>query len=115
MSMRYHGVVQKGTKRALALGFPTVNIPLEDTKVSGIYAARVAHRGWEYSAAVFADQKRRVLEAHLLDVTLELYGQEVTIDLCKKIRNNQQFKNDTTLRRAIARDVRNVRKYFELS
>ena len=108
----YTGIVQKGTRRAAALGFPTVNIPLLDGDVSGIYVARVTIGGREYPAAAFADQKRHVLEAHVLDFLDELYEKEVTIELCKKIRNDMQFSDDAALRAAIADDIAKVRMYF---
>ena len=108
----YIGIVQKGTKRAAELGFPTVNIPLPDRSVSGVYVARVALGDEGYPAAAFADQKRNVLEAHVLDFSDELYGKEVTIELCKKIRGNVQFSDDAALRAAIEGDIAKVRAYF---
>ncbi|MBI4079950.1 riboflavin kinase [Candidatus Kaiserbacteria bacterium] len=108
----YKGVVQKGTKRAAALGFPTVNTPLDDKEVSGIYAARVTVDDKLYNAAAFADQTRNVLEAHILDADLELYGKEITIELHKKIRESESFDDDNALRAAIAGDIQKVRAYF---
>jgi riboflavin kinase/FMN adenylyltransferase len=106
------GIVQKGTKRAASLGYPTVNIPLLNPDVSGVYAARVVADGTSYAAAAFADQKRKVLEAHLLDFSGELYGKRITVELCKKIREDTRFSDDTALRAAIAEDTANVRTYF---
>lgn len=108
----YTGTVIKGHGRATALGFPTVNISLEDNSTSGIYAARVNIDGTEYLAAAFADQKRKVLEAHLLGYSGELNGKSITIELCKKIREHEDFANDKDLREAIAKDIADVRKYF---
>ncbi|MBI2612955.1 riboflavin kinase [Candidatus Kaiserbacteria bacterium] len=111
----FSGTVQKGTKRAAALGFPTVNIPLDDSAVSGIYAAQVVVGGKSYDAAAFADQTRSVLEAHILDTDLDLYGKEITVELLKKIRDNKEFEDDDALRTAIADDVAKVRTYFSES
>ena len=107
------GIVQKGTQRATLLGFPTVNIPLADTTVSGIYAARVTIGDAVHYAAVFADQRRKVLEAHLLDFSGALREKNVTIELCKKIRENTAFDNDALLQAAILDDIANVRDYFK--
>lgn len=108
----FKGVVQKGAKRAAALGYPTVNIPLDERNASGIYAARVLFEGTEHPAAAFADQKRKVLEAHMLDANLDLYGKEITIELLKKIRDNESFDDDAALCAAIASDVAAIREYF---
>lgn len=107
------GEVIKGNGRATALGFPTANIVLNDASVSGIYAARVRVQHSEYAAAVFADQKRNVLEAHVLDYAGELNGKSVTIELCGKMRERGEFRNDDALRAAIAADVARVREYFK--
>ncbi|OGG52046.1 hypothetical protein A3C18_01950 [Candidatus Kaiserbacteria bacterium RIFCSPHIGHO2_02_FULL_54_11b] len=106
------GIVERGSKRAEALGYPTINIPLNDESVSGVYAARVKIGEEEYEAAAFADQKRKLLEAHLLDFAKDLYGWNVKIELSKKIRENKKFTDDTSLREAIAEDVASVRQYF---
>lgn len=110
----YTGIVAEGSKRAAALGFPTLNIALGDSSVSGIYAARVKAGGKEYTAAAFADQRRKILEAHLLDFSGNLYGKEVAITLCRKIRDNKIFADDEELREAIASDAKAVREYFNL-
>ena len=112
MQKIFTGTVRKGTKRAAALGFPTVNIPLEEAGVSGVYVARLVFEGKEYPAAAFADQKRKLLEAHILDFSENVYGKEVLIELLEKIREAQVFDNDTALRLAILKDVENVREYF---
>ena len=109
----FTGIVGKGQGRAAALGFPTANIPLSDASVSGIYAARVRVQHSEYAAAVFADQRRNVLEAHLLDFTGELSGKSITIELRGKIREHGEFSGDDALRAAIAADVARVREYFK--
>jgi riboflavin kinase/FMN adenylyltransferase len=113
--MRYEGIVQEGKRRGRALGYPTINIPLADPSLSGVYAARVTIAGEApYPAAVFADPSRGVLEAYLLDFSDELYGTAVTIELHKKLRESKTFSDDETLRAAIAEDVQAVREYFDL-
>ena len=108
----YTGIVVRGKGRAAALGYPTANITLPDASVSGIYAGRVKVDGTEYPAAVFADQKRKVLEVHLLNYSGDLNGKNITIELCEKIRKHGNFSNDNELRATIAKDVADVRDYF---
>ena len=103
----------KGPQRGTALGFPTINIALNDTSVSGVYAARVSVGRSIYAAAAFADQKRNLLEAYLLDFSGNLYGKKVQIQLEKKIRDVQLFDSDAALRAAIASDVVAVREFFK--
>ena len=108
----YAGVVQQGKKRGTVLGYPTLNIPLNEEGVSGIYAAKVTVGSAEYPAAAFANPKRKLLEAHLLDFSGDLYGKEITIELCEKIRESKAFPDDVSLRAAIAEDIAAVRAYF---
>ena len=110
--MTHTGTVQKGGGYGRMLGFPTANISCDDTSLSGIYAATVRCEGEEYSAAVYADTKRQLLEAHLLSFSGDLYGKEIEIELLKKIRDDKEFADDTEAKRAIAADVEAVEAYF---
>ena len=89
------GVVQKGAERGRALGYPTINLPLTDSTVSGIYTARVYVKSdAPCTAAVFADPARNIIEAHLIDFRDDLYGLEVVIELHTKIRDSKRFENE---------------------
>lgn len=108
----YTGIVEAGSQRAMALGYPTINIPLTERHVSGIYAAFVKVGEEEYEAVAFADQRRKLLEAHILDFSKDLYGWNVKIHLLKKVRENKKFTDDKSLQEAITGDVAAVRAYF---
>jgi riboflavin kinase / FMN adenylyltransferase len=110
--LTFSGPVIRGSQRAAALGYPTINLALANMKVDGIFAAKVRVGEREYMAAAFADPLRGVLEAHLLDVDDNFYGREVKMMLHKKLRRNQHFATDELLREAIASDVEAVRAYF---
>ncbi len=108
----YTGIVQKGEKRGSALGFPTINIPLENPALSGIYAARVKVDKEEFDAVCYADERRRLLEAHLLDFSADLYGWNVVVTLLKRLREGKRFADDEALKKAIAKDLSAARAYF---
>lgn len=109
----FNGIVQQGAKRGRGLGYPTINIPLEDATVTGVYAAIVRIDKTLYHAAAFADPSRKLLEAHLFGFAEEVYGRQATIELKDKIRDAQRFDDDDLLKKAIAEDVTQVRNYFE--
>jgi FAD synthase len=111
--MRYKGVVLKGRSYGHVLGFPTVNIEMNDEQISGIYAAMVYVDGKEFPAAAYADLSRNTLEAHLLDFGGDLYGKEIEIELLHKIREDEQFPVEASLKAAIAADVAKAREYFK--
>ncbi len=110
--MKYFGVVQRGDRRGTAIGFPTANISF-DGHESGIFAATAHVDGKEFIAAVYADQKRRVLEAYLDGYSGgDLYGEKLEIELLEKIREDKRFDAEDALKSAIANDVRMVRQFF---
>ncbi len=110
--MRFKGTVQKGGGTGTRQGFPTANIPLEDSSVSGIYAALVYIGLEEYHAAAYGDQKRKLLEVYLLHWHDELYGKEIEIELITKIREDRIFNDEADAKATIGADVEAVEAYF---
>lgn len=110
--MRFSGIVQKGNGTGSTIGFPTANIPLADESLSGIYAGTVRLDGAEYTAAVYADTRRKLLEAHLLDFTGDLYGKAIEIELLHKIRDDRQFADEKDAKDVIGADIEAAEAYF---
>jgi riboflavin kinase/FMN adenylyltransferase len=112
------GVVERGATRGRTLGFPTANVaappglPLAD----GVYAARVDWDGESAPAVVNVgvrptfDGKTRLVEAHLLDVSPDLYGRGVTLAFLDRIRGEERFASVEALRARIAEDVAAARR-----
>jgi FAD synthase len=105
----YTGIIIPGSGRASTLGFPTINIPLIDGSLSGIYAGKVFIQMKTYIAAVYADQRRRILEAHLIDFPKAPVTGQVTIELRAKVREDRMFLDDDALKAAIVDDIEQVR------
>lgn len=119
---RYHSVrgeVGHGFERGRVLGYPTANLR-ENIEgllpADGVYATRVIHRGKTYGAATslgvnptFGDVNERTLESHLMDVTLDLYGETVTIEFVDFIRGMQKFPTPDALALQMARDEEVIR------
>jgi len=101
-------IVQHGKKRWKQLWFPTANIlytwDLEDGvyKMNIVYDNKVYPGMWTYFA------ERELLEAHLFDVTLDLYDKEITIYPLFKTRNNQSFDSPEELISTIQQDQRTI-------
>lgn len=109
----FSGTVIRGSQRAASLGYPTINIVVDHMTIDGIFAAKARINGVDRMAAAFADPLRGILEAYILDVDDNFYGQEATISLHKKLRRNQRFETDEALKAAMASDVEQVRAYFK--
>jgi riboflavin kinase/FMN adenylyltransferase len=109
------GLVVAGDARGGTLGFPTANLrPAADVVVPGygIYAgAADGHR-----AAIsigtnphYGGEERRI-EAFLLDFAGDLYGQELTLELWERLRDERSFASEEELVAQIARDVEATRR-----
>jgi FAD synthase len=105
---KIEGVVIYGENKGKMLGFPTANIKFSGDLESGVYAGGVSINGKKYQAGIFRDKKRNLLEAHVLEFSGDLYGQFMEIEITKKIRNIQKFKNDTELKKQIAKDINKI-------
>ena len=113
------GKVLTGDKLGRQLGFPTAN--LEATNLilppNGVYAACTQFGGKFFRSAlnigvrptVATGKPERRVEAHLLDFSGELYGEEIEIELGAKLRAEQKFSSPAELQAQIARDVAAVR------
>lgn len=115
------GIVIDGLKRGRRLGFPTANLDLTGYALppSGIYAARV-HRADHApcGGAVYLPANPAVepglLEVHLIDFDGNLYGEELTVEFIRKIRDdNLRFTSEEELVRQIASDVANIRHVLD--
>lgn len=107
----YTGTVTEGNHIGTRLGFPTANIPLNDKNVSGIYAGEALLRGKTYDAALYANQKRNILETHLLDFSENIYGEKITVTILNKIRDDASFSDVEALKAKIVEDIKAVRAY----
>jgi riboflavin kinase/FMN adenylyltransferase len=108
------GTVVAGDARGGTLGFPTANLRSEPGLIVpgyGIYAgAADGHR-----AAIsigtnphYGGDERRI-EAFLLDFAGDLYGKRLTLELWRRLRDEQAFESEDELIAQIARDVEDTR------
>jgi riboflavin kinase/FMN adenylyltransferase len=111
---RISGVVEAGAQRGRQLGFPTANIrpdPQRALPADGVYAAVVPLDGVEYRAVANLGSRptfkegERLLEVHLLDAKLDLYGRTLDVDFVDRLRDTRRFDSIDALREQIARDA----------
>lgn len=110
--LKESGVVEQGTQKAGAIGFPTANIRYVDSEVSGTYAGLVMVGRTEYHAAIYANKKRMVLEAFLFDFSGDLYGKKITMTLLERMAESKTFQGIQDEKSFIDWAVKEVEKYF---
>ena len=112
------GVVTRGAERGRTIGFPTANIVsgVPALLADGVYAGRA---GWDGHSALAVvnvgvrptfGEHVRTIEAHLLDVSAELYGRVLTVALLARIRDEMRFPSVEALRARIGEDVTIARR-----
>ena len=102
------------------LGFPTANLDAAGLVLppNGVYLglAKIKEKsrpvalniGFRPTLATGGPQLR--VEAHLLDFTGDLYGQELEIEIGEKLRDERKFGSLEELKAQIARDVAGAKK-----
>lgn len=116
------GEVQSGRGIGATLGFPTANVKPHHSAIpaQGVYIAEVIADGVSYPSAVNIGiaptirQEDLTIEAHLLDFSGDLVGQEIEIVFHERIRPEKKFSGKQELMEQIARDVKATREYFNL-
>ncbi|MGE5333372.1 MAG: riboflavin kinase [Nitrososphaerota archaeon] len=117
------GEVVGGDRRGRLLGFPTANLRVDTGKVipgNGIYAVRVGLPG-ERSAArpavasvgvrpTFGDGNTRLVEVHLLDLSMDLYGVRLETAFVEWLRPEERFASVEALIHQMTEDVQQARQ-----
>jgi len=116
------GAVIRGDGRGRQLGFPTANlrIPHPDKLVpsQGVYAARAQLRGRTVNGALHLGPRPTfpgappAIELHLFDFDDDLYGEEIGVLFCARLRDVARFESVPALVRAIAADCAAARALF---
>jgi riboflavin kinase/FMN adenylyltransferase len=120
---RWHSVrgeVGTGFQRGRVLGYPTANLqaPVEGyIPADGVYATLVTHNGVTYPTATsigvnptFGDLSERTIESHLLDATLDLYGEVISVHFVQFVRGMQKFADADALAEQMGVDELAIRR-----
>lgn len=109
------GAVVAGDRRGRQLGFPTANLELDVGRAiprRGVYAA-LAHTtdGAGHASVVNIGVRptfggmSEVVEVHILDENINLYGRQLSVDFVSRIRPERRFDGVDELVEQIGRDI----------
>lgn len=108
-----------GHQRGRSMGYPTANLSRDVEgliPVDGVYAAHIVIDGDRFGAAVsiginptFGDVEETIVEAHVLDQNLDLYGKQVQLEFVEYIRPMQKFTDADALVAQMRTDEKNIR------
>lgn len=118
------GTVVNGDKRGRTIGFPTANVePDLGTFVPGrgVYAVRLHVQDEMHDGVCNVgykptfnnpDQKKLVIEVHIFNFDRDIYGERVTVDWYKRIRDEQKFSGIDELKAQIEKDKQAAIQFF---
>ena len=114
--MKFKALIKPDQGRGKKMGFPTANFDLNMEIEDGIYLARAQ----ELPALVFIGsnitfgEDRRHGETYILDFNKDLYGQEIEVEVLKKLRANKKFGSRAELVEQMKQDERQAWAFFVL-
>jgi len=113
------GTVVHGEQRGRTLGYPTANLSRDAEgflPTDGVYAAWLTAEGVRYPAAVsignnptFEGIPDHQVEAHAIDVSLDLYGKVIEIGFVEHIRGMRKFSSTDALTEQMGADEQRIR------
>lgn len=115
---KFWGKVKKHNQRGKRLGFPTANVGLKKNIPEGIYVSKTKINNLIYPSLTFIgtaktfNEKKFHAEIYILDFKKDLYGRRITVNLLKKIRDNQKFESAEELIGQMEKDEKMAREYF---
>lgn len=121
---RIRSTVVPGFQRGRELGYPTANLARDAEgfiPADGVYACWLHVEGERYGAAVsignnptFGDVPEKTIEAHAIDVHVDLYGRVVELELIAYIRPMAKFPSADALAEQMGRDEARIREVLGL-
>ena len=115
------GAVVEGSGIGRGLGSPTANLLLEAEKLlpgDGVYFVTAESLGGRPGLMYVGtrptlDAGARLAEVHVLDFEGDLYGQELRVELRKRLRGDSRFGSRQELKQSIREDLERARAVAE--
>lgn len=118
------GKVVHGAGRGISLGFPTANLqPNSKRKLipaNGVYAVSVKLENKVYFGVMnigfrptFNQTPHAITEVHVLDFNKDIYGENITIEFVKRLRDEKKFGGKEELIKQIKDDIQKTKEIFK--
>ena len=118
------GRVAHGEHVGTSLGFPTANIvPDSDQQLipaNGVYAVKVEldnsqeqkHAMMNIGHRPTFDGQQQTMEAHIFQLSQDLYGQHLSVSFIKRLRDERRFNSQEALKEQLRHDARQTEELF---
>lgn len=115
------GIVMKGNRFGRTLGFPTLNVTIDESMVSpanGVYVTYCNYNGIRYPSITnvgkrptVCDTTTRNMETHIFNFNKEIYGKEIRVEFLERLRGEIQFETVESLAVQIKSDCLTAASY----
>jgi len=123
-SVYIDGLVLEGKRLGRTLGFPTLNIEVENElhPSNGVYVTAVHIPSFTRTFPAVTNIGVRptvyqnsltTIESHLLDFTADVYQEQVRLFFLERVREERRFESTLDLMAQIRRDVGQARDFFD--
>ena len=119
----FTGTVIHGKKLGRTIGFPTANIKIEESykliPAQGVYAVQCVIDNQKCNGMLNIGTNPTVsgqntsIEVHLFDFDQDIYDQEITVELIKRIRDEQKFASVDDLKTQLQEDKIFAQQLFD--
>lgn len=110
MFKKISGEVVHGEKLWRKLGFPTANIPYNQSDIDdSVFHINIIIDGTIYKGMWSHMIWKKIFEAHIFDFNEDIYGKIIEIILLKKVRDNKKFSSLDDLVNQIQQDEITIR------
>ncbi len=109
------GTVVPGKKLGRTIGFPTANIITTENKLlppDGVYKTETVYNGKTYKSMTnigynptVGGVEQRIVETTLFNFNKEIYGEKISIEFIKWLRNEQHFNSIDDLKKQLKIDA----------
>jgi riboflavin kinase/FMN adenylyltransferase len=119
----FSGTIVKGKQLGRTIGFKTANLQLHNEMKlvpgNGVYIVQVQ---WEnltlkgmmnIGTRPTVDGMNRVIEVHMLEFDQEIYGDDLTVTILQRMRNEHKFDGIESLKMQLIKDREATATYFE--
>ena len=118
------GKVIKGNQLGRKIGYPTANVKAHNNwkliPADGVYAVKVRVNNRCYFGMLnigvkpTIDNNKHQIEVHIFNFSKEIYDQDISVEMIKRIRDEKQFDDLKALGDQLKRDENKCKKLFKL-